>query len=309
MYRCRCRRCGIVDYARNVFSRQAAQALGVIALLAINSFSTSVARAERIGVELDGAVPGGAASLFGIAVAADAIVAGTFSFDTTAVGVDVGSSGRVFHQSILGGLNLSIGDNLHLSASKFYVTISDDVNNGAYDSFAVSFTRVNPATDPPIWVNGASWPSIAFIHLEFRTDPNTFVDKSLTADKPLAAFENGFATIAYVSSDGIPKSMSVTSVSGINSPPGDFNHNGVVDAPDYGEWQKAFGGSGPDFSYADGNGDGKVCLADYTVWRDSLGASGISNGQSLANSIPEPSSFVGITLFLIVFNRRLRKRS
>ena len=52
--------------------------------------------------------------------------------------------------------------------------------------------------------------------------------------------------------------------------PGDFDHNGRVDADDYLVWKTGFG-STADLA-ADGNHDGLVNLADYVIWRNHLGA-------------------------------------
>jgi fibronectin-binding autotransporter adhesin len=83
----------------------------------------------------------------------------------------------------------------------------------------------------------------------------------------------------------------VLSVGGIL---GDYNHNGVVDAPDYVVWRKTFGqtGSGLD---ADGDGNGTVDSNDLGVWRAQFGkppGSGSGSGASLSVAVPEPAGLV-----------------
>jgi hypothetical protein len=75
-------------------------------------------------------------------------------------------------------------------------------------------------------------------------------------------------------------------------PPGDFNHDTVVDAADYELWKIEFGStSAPD---VDASGNGVVDAADYTIWRDNLNT---SSGQAAALGIgvPEPST-LGLAL-------------
>ena len=64
---------------------------------------------------------------------------------------------------------------------------------------------------------------------------------------------------------------------------GDYNGNGVVDAPDYNVWRDSFGSK--DDLRADGNGNGVIEAADYNIWRDNFG-----NTIELPASVPEPTS-------------------
>jgi hypothetical protein len=77
--------------------------------------------------------------------------------------------------------------------------------------------------------------------------------------------------------------------------PGDFNHDGHVDAADYGVWRAAVGSTFD--SAADGNHNGIVDAADYVIWRKAAGGSGASSGLS-SSSVPEPSA---IWLLLCAF--------
>lgn len=74
--------------------------------------------------------------------------------------------------------------------------------------------------------------------------------------------------------------------------PGDYNHNGTVDAADYTVWRNSYGqtGSGLD---ADGDGNEQIDEGDYTVWKMHFGessGSGASAGASAA--VPEPTASV-----------------
>jgi hypothetical protein len=90
--------------------------------------------------------------------------------------------------------------------------------------------------------------------------------------------------------------------------PGDYNRDGLVDAYDYTEWKRMFGGkvSGGILVGADGNEDGVVDAADYTVWRDNFGASAAGLGASAGN-IPEPSTG-SLATFVFLLVARAAKR-
>jgi len=61
--------------------------------------------------------------------------------------------------------------------------------------------------------------------------------------------------------------------------PGDFNHNGVVDAPDYVVWRKGLGTI--------------YTQDDYNVWRTNFGKPGGSgSGASPNAAVPEPATLV-----------------
>lgn len=79
-------------------------------------------------------------------------------------------------------------------------------------------------------------------------------------------------------------------------PAGDFDHNGTVDAADYGAWKAGFGTQVIAGTGADGNGDGVVDAADFTIWRDNLTSSAPSAGVS---AIPEPISIVLVLQFVV----------
>jgi hypothetical protein len=74
--------------------------------------------------------------------------------------------------------------------------------------------------------------------------------------------------------------------------PGDYNHNGNVDAADYVAWRDSLGQAITRGGGADGNFNGTIDPADYFVWRSNFGrsASGLGAGESLA--VPEVPTFV-----------------
>ena len=65
---------------------------------------------------------------------------------------------------------------------------------------------------------------------------------------------------------------------------GDYNLNGMVDAPDYNVWRDNFGSD--ENLEADGNDDGMINAPDYNVWRDHFG----DRADNLA--VPEPASLL-----------------
>jgi hypothetical protein len=100
--------------------------------------------------------------------------------------------------------------------------------------------------------------------------------------------------------------MATVSIIGI--PAGDYNRDGEVDASDYAVWRADFGSSSK--LSADGNNNNAVDAADYVIWRKNLSIDATS-GLSLANTVPEPSSWLlfaavlGIPL-LLRCNHRVR---
>jgi T5SS/PEP-CTERM-associated repeat protein len=75
-------------------------------------------------------------------------------------------------------------------------------------------------------------------------------------------------------------SVSLTVVSGL---PGDYNHNGVVDAADYVVWRKGLGTT--------------YTQNDFSVWRSHFGqTAGSGVGANAAAAVPEPATLVLITL-------------
>jgi fibronectin-binding autotransporter adhesin len=74
--------------------------------------------------------------------------------------------------------------------------------------------------------------------------------------------------------------------------PGDYNHNGIVDAADYVVWRKTLGQTGTGLA-ADGNNDGVVNQTDYDVWRSHFGqTAGNASVASASVAVPEPATLL-----------------
>jgi hypothetical protein len=90
--------------------------------------------------------------------------------------------------------------------------------------------------------------------------------------------------------------------------PGDFNHNGIVDASDYIVWRDSLGHSVTNGTGADGNFDGVVDALDFAVWQSNFGHTAADNGSgsSALSSVPEPTSaFLAVAALLaLLFVRR-----
>jgi hypothetical protein len=142
-------------------------------------------------------------------------------------------------------------------------------------------------------VSGVLGPMFPIIErtYEFRggTDPNLPGAAEVTggngrADIRIQIDEDGELYILS-KSDGM-----IRQIVGPARIPGDYDHDGDVDATDYGVWKGAFGTTVPVAGlWADGNEDGMVDGADYVVWRNAF--TGPGAGASLS-SVPEPASAV-----------------
>jgi hypothetical protein len=93
---------------------------------------------------------------------------------------------------------------------------------------------------------------------------------------------------------------------------GDYNQNGVVDAPDYAVWRDTLGQAGVSLA-ADGNGSGIVDAGDYAIWAAHFGnvfGAG-ANARSEA-AVPEPSALtllVGCSAALLILLWHPRSRA
>ena len=73
--------------------------------------------------------------------------------------------------------------------------------------------------------------------------------------------------------------------------PGDYNHNGTVDAADYAAWRAMFGQAGVGLA-ADGNGNGVVDAADYVLWRNVYQATATMSGDYNHNGAVDAADYV-----------------
>jgi PEP-CTERM motif len=90
--------------------------------------------------------------------------------------------------------------------------------------------------------------------------------------------------------------------------PGDYNHNGVVDAADYTVWRDSKGRTGSSL-LADGVPDGIIDILDYNLWKNSTPfgktAPGAGSGSLDNGSAPEPASFLLLLIgMLAIFASR-----
>jgi hypothetical protein len=83
--------------------------------------------------------------------------------------------------------------------------------------------------------------------------------------------------------------LELTAVAPAASLPGDFNHNGEVDAADYAVWRKSLSETGPGLA-ADANNDLVVDQADYIIWQANFGATAASSTALYTSAVPEPSA-------------------
>jgi hypothetical protein len=106
----------------------------------------------------------------------------------------------------------------------------------------------------------------------------------------------------------------VLSVSSLGLP-GDYNHNGTVDAADYVVWRNTLGETGADLA-ADGNGDDVIDADDYDLWRANFGqtagsGSAIPSAETLSAAVPETATLVLLLsgLAAIALNRAVRSKT
>ncbi|HEY4233676.1 MAG TPA: dockerin type I domain-containing protein, partial [Lacipirellulaceae bacterium] len=80
----------------------------------------------------------------------------------------------------------------------------------------------------------------------------------------------------------------------LSATPGDYNHNGVVDAADYTIWRDTFGRTVTTGTGADGNANGTIDNADYGLWKSHFGPAlpGAGSDAGRAGAVSEPSNLI-----------------
>jgi len=89
---------------------------------------------------------------------------------------------------------------------------------------------------------------------------------------------------------------------------GDYNLNGIVDAPDYVLWRKSLTQTGIGLA-ADGDGDHAITQADFGIWRVNYGKvpGGGGSGSVAGENIPEPASLLMLSLGILSFTMCYRR--
>jgi hypothetical protein len=115
--------------------------------------------------------------------------------------------------------------------------------------------------------------------------PSLSPDKSdsftVQIDTSTAGTKSG--QISFTTNDPNENPFNFT-ITGVVTPLGDYNMDGLVNSEDYQVWRSSFGRTGPDLA-ADGNGDGVVDTVDYVVWRNNLGAGSTSNSTASGTAV------------------------
>ena len=93
--------------------------------------------------------------------------------------------------------------------------------------------------------------------------------------------------------------------------PGDYNHDGIVDAADYTVWRDEFGSTGTGLA-ADGNNDNTINQLDYDIWKNNFGDTQSGAGSAAQNApVPEPSTesllVVGVTVAACWYRSKSRR--
>jgi hypothetical protein len=293
-----------------------AATLSLMLATAANLVFPTASQAERVGYAFTGNfIPFSPTStqnyrLFGVPFPNTSPLTGTFSFDTTAVGVEAFAGAKTFQQSIQGGFNFNVLNAttlvpvLRLSANDYKITVANDYKPSnapvTSDYLSVDFNGFLVPTPDPNAANGTSISgATAFLTAAMSWDADTFQNgDELHADLPLAPLYPFTGTARTHS----PAAFNITSLSRINPSAGDYNLDGKVDASDYAEWRRAFGGTSEGSMYADGNGDGVVDSCDFILWRDRQGGLNTSG-------VPEPGPVALAAIVLLTLAVYKRERS
>jgi glucose/arabinose dehydrogenase len=165
------------------------------------------------------------------------------------------------------------------------------------DVTALWQSLVYDPTDPTYMPNSTSGTSAGLDHIVSFGEDNG-------GNLYLVDFGNGAGFNGQYPGPGLGEIFRVVP----DSPAGDYDGNGTVDAADYVLWRDTVGS--PSNFAADGNGDGAVDQDDYMVWRTNFGNSRITASGPIA--VPEPSGSVLIILtvaaYAVAIGTRVRWR-
>ncbi|BBO31619.1 CRTAC1 family protein [Lacipirellula parvula] len=140
---------------------------------------------------------------------------------------------------------------------------------------------------------------------EANTNPGTFNQSDLPVHFGLGD-ASIIDTLRILWPDGTSQTLHDVSVNQYLTVgfPGDFDHNGMVNAADLVKWRADFGVN----AGSDANGDGVTDGQDLLAWQRSFGA-GTTFHTSTANAVPEPHSLGLALLSVAAIFTRVRTRS
>jgi hypothetical protein len=206
--------------------RARAQRLLRLACFFIVVLPVRLACCEFVRFDFAGIFSGGATgtySLFGMAVPRNAVVRGSFRYDTESSGSTIDAGTKAFHLTRPGGFTLDIHNGaIRLSASEYSVTVANDFGGTptALDLFSVDYdSRWSPPPTPLI-VNDVPWSgSTAFLKVSLSWPSTTFIDADepkLTSTRPLTPSPG---VTAFVGSSPTPRMFTVDSISTVTPEP------------------------------------------------------------------------------------------
>jgi hypothetical protein len=262
----------------------------------------AVLRAERVSYSFAGALTLSPyePTLFGKTFPSPTLIEGSFAFNTDSPPEPGPSGPKSYKQSIAEGFTLKIGEQvLLLSADHFQIRVANDYKRQSnpqetVDTVDIKFDSADTTITPgPLMVNRAPWSSEShsFIVLELTYPPNTFTDASLPTMLPATYSKAPYSIVGSGSDSSQFQFFSVSSLSTITPPVGDYNTDGALGSSDYDEWRSAFGDTSVTAPFADGNGDGMVDGADYVVWRHAFEATHGGTGVTVT-TVPEPARLI-----------------
>jgi hypothetical protein len=297
---------------------------GILAIV-FTAWISIDARGERVGYSFEGAflqpvwngtgTPPTEYNVFGVPFPFQAPLAGTFSYDTSASGVIPFAGGKDFKQFIQGGFTFNVFSSvggprvLQLVANVYPIRVVNDYTPSgapvASDILSVEFNTLSDPALPRIIKNGATYTKATIMTVPLSWDWSTFNDPDEPKLRSELPHDGFFPFQGSIAAQGAATFV-INSFSRISPSDGDYNIDGAVDGNDYPSWRRAFGGTSPDFSYADGNHDGVVDVADYVIWRSRRDLSAIGIGSS---PVPEPPAVFLTSTSLLLLAGYKRRRS
>jgi len=135
------------------------------------------------------------------------------------------------------------------------------------------------------------------------TTPSSIFDRRVGPYTLVVAGPDATNNVAVIKGIGVAYDVTYDISAAPVPVPGDYNHNGTVDAADYVLWREGD-------PAADSNGDTVVDQIDYDFWRANFGNPGPGAGTNSGGAVPEPVSaaFIAIGLAACCCSRRCAMR-